>query len=138
MDSIDQSDLMQQHLYEPPQSASTSRQVQSINDEFTALTTAIPTGNTSVDISLQMDTSTRKLSAEVEMEEYIYDLKIYRSQDVCKMEKNTWYKKIHIKAVGTMDSSSHIKQRLDEVVKELMLDINSRSDPVLPNYSYVH
>lgn len=69
----------------------TSRPV-SINDEFTALTSAIPTGNSSVDISLQMDTSTRKLSAEVEMQEFIYDLKVYRRSDICKMEKNTWYK----------------------------------------------
>lgn len=76
-------------------SAANTNRTTSINDEFTALTSAIPTGNTSVDITLQMDTSTRKLSAEVEMEEYIYDLKIYRRSDICKMEKNTWYKVSH-------------------------------------------
>lgn len=63
-----------------------SREVQSgeqedslnIDDEFTLLTSQLQNGKTSLDISLQMATQSKTLKAEVQMAEYVYDLKIYR------------------------------------------------------------
>ena len=49
-----------------------------LDDEFTCLTSRFTTGKTSLDISLQKDTQSKILKAEVKMEDYVYELKIYK------------------------------------------------------------
>ncbi|KAL5238916.1 hypothetical protein ACI65C_006326 [Semiaphis heraclei] len=49
-----------------------------IEDEFSQLTSQLLSGKQSLDISLQMATQSKILKAEVQMEEYVYDLKLYR------------------------------------------------------------
>lgn len=49
-----------------------------LDEEFTCLTSRFQTGKASLDISLQLDTQSKTLKAEVEMQDYVYDLKIYR------------------------------------------------------------
>lgn len=44
-----------------------------LNEEFTCLTSRFQTGKTSLDISLQLDTQSKTLKAEVEMMDYVYD-----------------------------------------------------------------
>lgn len=51
---------------------------QDLDDEFMSLTSRFSTGKTSLDISLQKDTQSKILKAEVKMEEYVYELKIYK------------------------------------------------------------
>lgn len=49
-----------------------------IDDEFSSLTSRFQTGKTSLDILLQKDTQSKTLKAEVRMEDFVYDLKIYK------------------------------------------------------------
>jgi len=49
-----------------------------IEEEFLQLTSQLQSGKQSLDISLQMATQSKILKAEVQMEEFIYDLKLYR------------------------------------------------------------
>jgi len=49
-----------------------------LDEEFMSLTSRFASGKTSLDITLQTDTQSKTLKAEVQMEELIYDLKIYK------------------------------------------------------------
>jgi len=49
-----------------------------IDEEFSLLTSQLTSRKTSIDISLQMATQSKTLKAEVQMQDYVYDLKIYK------------------------------------------------------------
>lgn len=49
-----------------------------LDDEFLSLDSRFSTGKTSLDISLQTDTLQKQYKAEVQMEEFVYELKIYK------------------------------------------------------------
>ncbi|XP_050443866.1 uncharacterized protein LOC126847600 [Adelges cooleyi] len=99
-----------------------------IDDEFSSLTSKLTTGRISLDISLQKDTQSKTAKAHVLMEDYVYELKMYKKEDIRNLDKSQWYTRVHVKAVGTVKQGHPTKKKLDGLVGDLMADLKTKSN----------
>ncbi|ACI01074.1 putative non-structural protein [Dysaphis plantaginea densovirus] len=99
-----------------------------IEDEFSQLTSQLLSGKQSIDISLQMAMQSKILKAEVQMQDYVYDLKVYRKEDIKSLDKSQWYTKVYTKAVGTLAGNHPTKTKLDSIVRDLLVDIKAKKN----------
>ncbi|XP_050443882.1 uncharacterized protein LOC126847619 [Adelges cooleyi] len=99
-----------------------------IDDEFSSLTSKLSTGRISLDISLQKDTQSKTAKAHVIMEDYVYELKMYKKEDIRNLDRSQWYTRVHVKAVGTVKQGHPTKKKLDGLVGDLMADLKTKSN----------
>ncbi|XP_050420226.1 uncharacterized protein LOC126833114 isoform X9 [Adelges cooleyi] len=99
-----------------------------IDDEFSSLNSKLTTGKISLDISLQKDTQSKTAKAHVLMEDYVYELKMYKKEDIRNLDKSQWYTRVHVKAVGTVKRDHPTKKKLDGLVGDLMADLKTKSN----------
>ncbi|XP_050443878.1 uncharacterized protein LOC126847616 [Adelges cooleyi] len=99
-----------------------------IDDEFSSLTSKLSTGKISLDISLQKDTQSKTAKAHVMMEDFVYELKIYKKEEIRNLDRSQWYTRVHVKGVGTTKANHPTKRKLDGLVGDLMADLKTKSN----------
>jgi len=67
------------------------------------------------------------------MDDFVYDLKIYKKEDIKTLEKNTRYTRVHVRAMGTIPAGDPTKLKLDSAIGDLLADLKRKTSLRMEN-----